>query len=68
MIPEQEVEITGVHVDETGERPRLMLDVIGKDGKPFSFELHRDDARMLSQTLGRHPVVEAFFRDGDGLQ
>ena len=57
-----------VYVDETGPRPRLVLDIAFRGGEIQTFELDRTAAREMTRRFGRHPVVDAFFREGKAPQ
>lgn len=59
--------IQGVRKVEMDGRPQLVLDVV-ENGKPHVVKLSRTLARELTKCHGRHPLVEEFFRRGEGLQ
>jgi hypothetical protein len=60
-------EIKGVRQIEIDGRPQLVLDVV-ENGRPHVIRLDRELARALRKALGPHPLVDAFFAKGQGLQ
>jgi hypothetical protein len=60
--------IIRVRKDTIDGRPQLVLDVLEADGGEAAIPLDRDSARRLTLELGHHPLIDEFFRNGEGLQ
>jgi hypothetical protein len=63
------VQIKDVRREEIDGRPQLVLDVLDEQaGLEFTVLLDRETARELTRMFGPHPLVEEFFKGGEGLQ
>ncbi len=61
-------EIKDICIEMIDGRPQLILVLQHSTGEEFRIAVTRTLARELTRALGPHPLVEEFFRRGDGLQ